>query len=64
VIDSQICNVDYEETFSPTFPIASIFIALRKAAVLNFSYDVWDISGAFLEGNAEHILDCRLQLEC
>jgi hypothetical protein len=60
---SQIKGLDYEETFAPTVPIASIFMVLRTGAVLDFEFAVCDVTAAFFEGEAEFNQFCFLPKE-
>jgi hypothetical protein len=47
---SQIYGVDYMETFSPTVPIMIVFMLLHIAKSTNKTIAIFDVTGAFLEG--------------
>ena len=59
---SQIKGIDYNETYSPTIGLESIFICLFLAAWANLYTIIFDVKSAFLEGRADCIQYCRLPL--
>jgi Reverse transcriptase (RNA-dependent DNA polymerase) len=59
---SQIKGIDYNETYSPTVGLESVFICLFIAAWANLSTVIFDVKSAFLEGRADCEQFCRLPL--
>jgi hypothetical protein len=57
---SQIKGIDYNETYSPTVGLESVFICIFLAAWTNLSTIIFDVKSAFLEGRADCIQYCRL----
>jgi hypothetical protein len=59
---SQIKGIDYNETYSPTVGLESVFILLFLCGCLNVDMAIFDVTSAFLEGTADCIQYCRLPL--
>jgi hypothetical protein len=59
---SQIKDIDYTETYSPTVGMESVFILLFLCGYSNFDMAIFDVASAFLEGRADCIQYCRLPL--
>jgi hypothetical protein len=60
---SQVQGIDYEETFSPTTPILAVFIVLHLAARSRLHKIIFDVKGAFLEGENDYVQYGRLPRE-
>jgi hypothetical protein len=59
---SQIKGIDYTETFAPTIGTNTVFILLFLAGWGDFQVSVFDVTAAFLEGEADCVQYCRLPL--
>jgi hypothetical protein len=57
---SQIYGIDYTETFAPTTPILNVTIMAHIGKVMNSYISSFDVKGAFLEGNNDHVQYCYL----
>ena len=57
---SQIKGVDYHDTYSPTTTTEIIFFMLHLCSVFKWYTSSFDVSAAFLEGDAEEVLYARL----
>ena len=56
---SQIENIDYRETFSPTARITSIRMLMQLAVQYNFIVHQMDVKTAYLNAN----IDCEIYVE-
>ena len=60
---SQIKGIDYEETYSPTTAICTVFMLLHLGAHLKSTIAGFDVTAAFLEGKNDFLQYCRLPPE-
>jgi hypothetical protein len=59
---SQIKGIDYNETYAPTIGTNTVFILMFLAGWGSFQTCVFDVTAAFLEGEADCVQYCRLPL--
>ena len=60
---SQVKGIDYDDTYSPTTTSAIIFLLLHLATNKRLFVNTFDISGAYLEGKADHKMYAWLPAE-
>ena len=60
---SQIYGIDYNETYSPTTPISTIFMLMHVGATLKLFTAIFDVTAAFLEGTNDFKQYCWLPKE-